>query len=145
MNRVLAAMVCLSLISCFSDPQKESARAPASEIYNSSELQNFLAQDPFAKDGYDHNQDDNYTSRHFSFGTHLPPDQEIHELAGREIWFKSAPNERFHTYYFPQQINSPIAWYHILRADRHSQRFNSFGLINDPDCCVPGQNCEQKH
>jgi hypothetical protein len=148
MNRVLMVLCCLLLASCFSGHRKEEqGRNPASDQYANKyegELGEFLKNDPFTRDGYDHNQDGSYTNRKFQPGTKLSPEQEIRELAGREIWFKSAPNERFHTYYFPQKLNSPIAWYKILRADRHDKRFADYGLMNDPDCCVPGVNCDDK-
>lgn len=129
------------LSACHSNPSKDTARTPAADPYAEEELNKFLAQDPFAKDGYDHNRG---SARKFQPGKTLSKEQEIRELAGREIWFKSAPNERLHTYYFPQVLNSPIAWYKVLRADRHNDRFNSWGLINDPDCCVPGVSCDAK-
>lgn len=144
MVRIIMALLCLSLLSCFSSSKKEATRTPASEIYVSPEYQDYVKNTPFAQDGYDHNTNSGYTSRHFQVGSSLSQEQEIRELAGREIWFKSAPNERLHTYYFPQKLNSAIAWYRVMRADRHKQRFNSFGLINDPDCCVPGQDCADK-
>jgi hypothetical protein len=31
-----------------------------------------------------------------------------------------------------------IDWYRVLRADERAQRFKTWGLINDPDCCTPG-------
>jgi hypothetical protein len=148
MNRLFMVLCSLILLACNSNqPKEEAERTPASAQYTNQydgELGQYLAQDPFSRDGYDHNQDGSYSNRHFQFGKSLPKDQEIKELAGREIWFKSAPNERFHTYYFPQKLGSPIAWYKILRADRHDKRFQNFGLINDPDCCVPGVNCADK-
>ena len=148
MNRVLMVLCCLLLASCFSGHRKdEQGRNPASAEYANQydgALGEYLKNDPFSRDGYDHNQDGSYTNRRFQPGTHLSPEQEIRELAGREIWFKSAPNERFHTYYFPQKLNSPIAWYKILRTDRHDKRFTDYGLMNDPDCCVPGKTCDDK-
>jgi len=148
MNRVLVVLCSLLLLSCNSSHHKQEAeRTPASTTYVNQydgKLGQYLAQDPFSRDGYDHNQDDSYTNRHFQIGKSLSKEQEIKELAGREIWFKSAPNERFHTYYFPQKLNSPIAWYKILQAERRDKRFLNYGLINDPDCCVPGETCKEK-
>ncbi|MBC7372062.1 MAG: cytochrome c [Bdellovibrionaceae bacterium] len=128
-------------VACLSSSKKDERTPAAAAAYNDPDLQKYLATDPFAKDGYDHNVDGTYTNRKFQFGTQLPEADAIKELAGREIWFKSAPNERLHSYYFPQSLNSPIAWYKILRGDRREQRFNSWGLINDPDCCTPGKDC----
>lgn len=71
--------------------------------------------------------------------------EALREEAGKAIWFKSAPNSKYHSYYFPQKVNSPIAWNKVLRSDLRSTRFPTWGLINDPDCCVPGQNCDSRH
>ena len=68
------------------------------------------------------------------------------EVAGREIWYKAtAGNARFHTYVFQQRMGVLIDWYRVLRSDRRDQRFRTWGLINDPDCCTPGStNCAAK-
>jgi hypothetical protein len=61
------------------------------------------------------------------------------EVAGREIWYKAtAGNARFHTYVFQQRMGVLIDWYRVLRSDLRGQRFRTWGLINDPDCCTPG-------
>lgn len=61
------------------------------------------------------------------------------ERAGREIWYKAtAGNARFHTYVFQQRVGILVDWFRILRADQRGDRFAAWGLINDPDCCVPG-------
>lgn len=61
------------------------------------------------------------------------------ERAGREIWYKAtAGNGRFHTYVFQQRLGVLIDWYRVLRSDARPDRFKAWGLINDPDCCVPG-------
>ena len=65
------------------------------------------------------------------------PTATIKELAGREIWFKSAPNDRFHAYTFNQKINSPINWWKVLRASDRNQRFYIWGSLPDPECCDP--------
>jgi mono/diheme cytochrome c family protein len=63
------------------------------------------------------------------------------ERAGREIWYKAtAGNARFHTYVFQQRIGILVDWFRVLRADRHDDRFKAWGVINDPDCCVPGSD-----
>ncbi|BBJ23907.1 cytochrome c [Candidatus Nitrotoga sp. AM1P] len=66
--------------------------------------------------------------------------------AGREIWFKAtAGNERFHTYTFQQRVGVLIDWFRVLRGDQREQRFQTWGLINDPGCCTPGSpNCPAK-
>jgi hypothetical protein len=59
--------------------------------------------------------------------------------AGREIWFKAtAGNARFHTYVFQQRLGVMIDWYRVLRSEARGDRFKTWGIINDPDCCTPG-------
>ena len=61
------------------------------------------------------------------------------EAAGREIWYKAtAGNARFHTYTFQQRLGVLIDWYRVLQSTGREQRFKTWGLINDPDCCTPG-------
>lgn len=84
-----------------------------------------------------------YSDQGFLLGeAGLTPSQR----AGREIWFKAtAGNDRFHTYTFQQRNGVLIDWYRILRTDQRDQRFKTWGMINDPGCCVPGsQNCPAK-
>lgn len=66
--------------------------------------------------------------------------------AGREIWFKAtAGNDRFHTYVFQQRLGVMIDWYRVLRSEARGDRFKTWGIINDPDCCTPGSpNCPRK-
>jgi hypothetical protein len=68
------------------------------------------------------------------------------ERAGREIWYKAtAGNDRFHTYTFQQRVGVLIDWYRVLAADARNDRFQAWGLMNDPDCCKPGDpNCPAK-
>lgn len=68
------------------------------------------------------------------------------ERAGREIWYKAtAGNSRFHTYTFQQRIGVLIDWYRVLRTDQRDDRFNAWGIINDPGCCIPGsKDCPAK-
>lgn len=65
------------------------------------------------------------------------------ERAGREIWlFSTANNHRFFTYSYPQRLGAAIDWYKVLNAEGHDDRFKVWGIINNPDCCVPGtENC----
>jgi hypothetical protein len=65
------------------------------------------------------------------------------EQAGREIWYKAtAGNGRFYTYLFQQRLNVLVDWYRVLNASEHDDRFQAWGIINDPACCVPGTaNC----
>jgi hypothetical protein len=61
------------------------------------------------------------------------------ELAGAEIWYKAtAGSARFTTYTFQQRLGVLIDWYRVLRADQQGERFKAWGLIHDPDCCIPG-------
>jgi hypothetical protein len=129
----LMAALGLTITSCFS----MSKRNPSSE-YGAVEIQQIL-KDGFSLDGYDHTQ-----TRDFG-NSKISNEQVIHELAGRSIWFKSAPNERHHTYVFPQKIGVSIDWSQAFLASTHNTRFQTWGVINDPDCCKPGETCEQKN
>ncbi len=61
------------------------------------------------------------------------------ERAGREIWYKAtAGNDRFHTYVFQQRMGVLIDWWRVLRADKRDERFKTWGLVNNPGCCMPG-------
>lgn len=66
---------------------------------------------------------------------------------GRLIWYKAtAGNDRFHTYTFQQRIGVTIDWYRVLRTDQRLDRFQAWGIINDPACCKPGEeNCPAKN
>ena len=68
------------------------------------------------------------------------------ERAGRAIWFyATAGNDRFHTYTFQQRLGVMIDWFRILNSESRPERFRTWGLINDPDCCTPGSpNCPAK-
>jgi hypothetical protein len=68
------------------------------------------------------------------------------QRAGREIWFKAtAGNGRFHTYVFQQRLGVLIDWNRVLHSTARGERFKTWGLINDPDCCTPGSaNCPRK-
>lgn len=68
------------------------------------------------------------------------------EKVGREIWYKATGgNDRFHTYVFQQRVGVLIDWFRVLRSDARDDRFKAWGLMNDPDCCTPGDaNCPAK-
>ncbi|MGH7232205.1 MAG: hypothetical protein ACREJU_12715, partial [Nitrospiraceae bacterium] len=68
------------------------------------------------------------------------------ELAGAQIWFNAtAGNARFFTYVYQQRFGVVIDWYRVLNAESRDKRFAIWGLINDPDCCKPGDpNCPAK-
>ncbi|MES2356207.1 MAG: cytochrome c [Pseudomonadota bacterium] len=65
---------------------------------------------------------------------------------GRLIWYKAtAGSERFYAYTFPQRIGVQPDWYRVLRTDQRDDRFQAWGIINDPACCKPGEeNCPAK-
>ena len=68
------------------------------------------------------------------------------ELAGAQIWFNAtAGNARFFTYVYQQRYGVVIDWYRVLNAQARNKRFTIWGLMNDPDCCKPGDpNCPAK-
>jgi hypothetical protein len=68
------------------------------------------------------------------------------ERAGRAIWFyATAGNDRFHTYTLQQRLGVMIDWFRVLNSESRGERFRTWGLINDPDCCTPGSpNCPAK-
>ncbi|HEY5931735.1 MAG TPA: hypothetical protein VIT63_02395, partial [Nitrospira sp.] len=78
----------------------------------------------------------------FHYGKHLTDA----ELVGAEIWFNAtAGNARFFTYVYQQRLGVMIDWYRVLKSDTRDARFYRWGLINDPDCCKPGDpNCPAK-
>ena len=78
----------------------------------------------------------------FHYGKHLTNA----ELVGAEIWFNAtAGNARFFTYVYQQRLGVMIDWYRVLRSDARDARFYRWGLINDPDCCKPGDpHCPAK-
>ena len=61
------------------------------------------------------------------------------QMAGAELWYKAtAGTSRFTTYVFQQRMGVLIDWFRVLRADGRRDRFATWGLINDPACCMPG-------
>jgi hypothetical protein len=68
------------------------------------------------------------------------------EMAGAELWYKAtAGTSRFTTYVFQQRMGVLIDWFRVLRADQRDDRFQVWGLMNDPGCCVPGsKDCPAK-
>ena len=90
------------------------------------------------------NERDAYSTNH---GDTLAPGDTKAAL-GRDIWIKATVgNSRFFAYTFPQRISGKsINWPDFLLADKKTQRFQDYGLVNDPDCCspsVPGE-CQAK-
>jgi hypothetical protein len=68
------------------------------------------------------------------------------ERVGADIWFNAtAGNARFFTYVYQQRLGVMIDWYRVLKSEARNERFHRWGLINDPDCCRPGDpNCPAK-
>jgi hypothetical protein len=61
------------------------------------------------------------------------------EWVGKEIWYKAtAGNKRYHTYAAEQRMGVLMDWYRVFNADERDERFNTWGVTNDPDCCKPG-------
>lgn len=94
-----------------------------------------------------HSQSASYTQSYRTAGFRggeegLTPSERV----GRDIWFyATAGNDRFHTYVFQQRLGVLIDWYRVLNARSRNGRFKTWGVINDPDCCVPGsRNCPAK-
>ena len=85
---------------------------------------------------------DNQPSSPSHYGKNLTDAERV----GGAIWFNAtAGNARFFTYVYQQRLGVMIDWYRVLRSDSRDERFNRWGLINDPDCCKPGDpNCPAK-
>ena len=63
------------------------------------------------------------------------------QKAGRKVWlYATAGNGRFHTYAFQQRLGVLIDWYRVLNSGQRQDRFKTWGLINDPGCCRPGDS-----
>ena len=88
------------------------------------------------------NTQTDYFSRHGSGDSNLNPSEQT----GRDIWYKAtAGNWKFHMYVLPQRVGGfAMDWSKFLGAAGRNTRFNDYGLINDPDCCVPGKDCQAR-
>jgi hypothetical protein len=66
---------------------------------------------------------------------------------GRRIWlYATAGNSRFHTYVMQQRLGVLVDWYRVLNTEQRDQRFSTWGVINDPGCCRPGDpNCPARN
>jgi hypothetical protein len=75
----------------------------------------------------------------FRYGKNLTDAEQV----GADIWFNAtAGNARFFTYVYQQRLGVMIDWYRVLQSNARDERFHRWGLINDPDCCKPGDpNC----
>lgn len=63
------------------------------------------------------------------------------EILGRDIWIKATGgNERFYGYVVSQRISDrAVNFWRVLSSKKRKSRFNDWGLMNDPDCCTPGE------
>src|SRR5688572_11511841 len=104
LQRLLTWTYAMLVVGCYSLGPKENwyDRQPSSAPY---------FYDYFSQKGHEE-----ATVRKLAPGAKLSEAQIVSEMAGREIWYKSAPNGRFHTYIFSQKINAPIDWYKILNS-----------------------------
>ena len=69
----------------------------------------------------------------------------IDQKIGCEMWFKATGgNKRYHSYVTNQRLAIPMDWYLVLGTDAREGRFSKWGLINDPDCCTPGEDCQKR-
>lgn len=63
------------------------------------------------------------------------------EQNGREIWYKATGgNQFFYTYSIQNRIGTFLDWFNVLDTRQRKSRFDDWGMINDPECCVPGSN-----
>lgn len=63
------------------------------------------------------------------------------EVLGRDMWIKAtAGNDRYHAYTFSQRAGDhAMNFWRFLKGKNRSSRFNDWGVMNDPDCCTPGE------
>jgi hypothetical protein len=63
---------------------------------------------------------------------------------GREIWFKATGNnDRFHAYVMAQKVGDhAMDFGRILQSvpKEKNKRFDNWGVMNDPECCHPGDD-----
>ena len=62
------------------------------------------------------------------------------EFMGRDMWFKATiGNERYNQYGIGARLGgAPVNFWRFLQGRKRNSRFNDWGLMNDPDCCTPG-------
>ena len=67
------------------------------------------------------------------------------ERAGVRLVLCHAGNSRFFTYVYQQRLGVLIDWFWVLNSADRDKRFARWGMINDPECCKPGDpNCPAK-
>lgn len=63
------------------------------------------------------------------------------QCIGQEVWYKATGGSgRFHVYYQEQKVNAFPDWGAIFHAESHNARFSTWGFVNDPSCCIPGDD-----
>ena len=84
-----------------------------------------------------------FSDKGFCYGK---KDLTASERAGCAIWFyATAGNSRFFTYVYQQRLGVLIDWFWVLNSADRDKRFARWGMINDPECCKPGDpNCPAK-
>lgn len=62
------------------------------------------------------------------------------EIMGRDMWIKATiGNERYNQYGIGARLGgAPVNFWRFLQSRKRNTRFNDWGLMNDPDCCTPG-------
>jgi hypothetical protein len=68
------------------------------------------------------------------------------QCIGQEVWYKaSAGSGRFHVYFQSQRLGAVPDWGAIFHNEARKERFENWGVVNDPSCCTPGDdNCRDK-
>jgi len=126
-RETLKSIICggtlVILAGCFQNKIKENAQEPGQRTPSS--------------------EYDSFDSPHEN-GLDVDPEKLKSIQLGREIWYKAtAGNARFHEYTLAQRVAGyRIDWDMVLHADRRDNRFTTWGLINDPECCTPGKDCQ---
>lgn len=60
------------------------------------------------------------------------------QCIGQQIWtYATGTSSRFHTYVTAQRYNVPGDYGLTFHTEDRNHRFQNWGLINDPSCCVP--------
>ena len=64
--------------------------------------------------------------------------QWYRQCIGQTLWtFATGTSSRFHTYYTAQKTGVPGDYGLTFHTDDRAFRFKNWGLVNDPNCCVP--------
>jgi hypothetical protein len=83
-------------------------------------------------------------SNEFDTANYGPPEDQadrkewFRQCIGQEVWYKAtAESARFHAYFAQQRVGVALDWGWVLHTDDRTHRFDNWGFINDPDCCIP--------